>query len=238
MSLVAFGCSITAGQGLEDIYPPNSEGMYAELQVTSKLAWPQLLADLFDCTVNNLGHGGSSNKQILHTILNYNFTQDDIVVICWTHVNRWCLIKTADDIRFRPNGSIYEDDIETLGLWNCSQPLQRRRSWLGTRTKDPITKTATAFYEHIYDDEDMKQEMLRNIQFAKLYLDTKQIKNYHMTLSYDQYTYKWFDTDLLPIDWQKIKDENPYAPDNQHPGSQAHQIVAQEVFKLTQGLST
>lgn len=221
MNLVAFGCSHTQGIGLEDIYPETSK--------ISKLAWPQKLADLIGCTVTNLGKGGASNKQILHRLLNHRFMQDDIAIVCWTHTDRWCIIR--------------DKDIEAFGIWNYGKAKKDAR--FGTMSQeginDPITSIATAFYEHIHDDEDRKQEMHRDIEFAKLYLNSKGIKNYHMTAmnlnNNNIGGYSWFNTKILDVDVQKTKDQNQLASDNHHPGTKAHQIVAEKVFKLTEGLS-
>ena len=76
--------------------------------------------------------------------------------------------------------------------------------------------------------------MLRDIEFARLYLDSKGIKNYHMSVDKDLIIEKnWFKTKILDIDW-KSQDK---APDTVHPGIQTHKIVAQEIFEYTQGLN-
>lgn len=218
MNLVAFGCSQTQGEGLEDIYPEHK---------VSKLAWPQKLADLIGCTVNNLGKGGVSNKQILHTLLNYKFMQNDIAIVCWTHTDRWCIIR--------------DKNIERFGVWNWGKAKKDARIKLSQEgINDPITSTATAFYEHIHDDEDRKQEMHRDIELARLYLDSKGIKNYHMTAMKSPSSiggYSWFNTKILDVDVQEIKDQNQLASDKHHPGTKAHQIVAEKVFELTKGLN-
>jgi len=218
MNLVAFGCSQTQGEGLEDIYPEHK---------ISKLAWPQKLADIVGCTVNNLGKGGVSNKQILHTLLNYKFMQEDIAIVCWTHLDRWCIIR--------------DTDIERFGVWNWSKAKKDARfRFTQAGNDDLITSTATAFYEHIHDDEDRKQEMHRDIELARLYLDSKEIKNYHMTAMKSPSSiggYSWFNTKILDVDVQEIKDKNQLACDKHHPGTKAHQIVAEKVFELTKGLN-
>ena len=179
----------------------------------SKLAWPQQLADLLNCTVTNLGKSGASNKFILYRLLNHKFTQNDIVIVCWSFIDRWCIIR--------------DQAIEEFGIWNTDQKEYRI----------PETKTAKAFYEHIHDDEDRTQEMQRDIEFARLYLDSKGIKNYHMSVCKDLIVEKnWFKTKILDIHWRKIKSQRKKGLDKLHPGIEAHQIVAQKVFELTQGL--
>lgn len=206
MNLVAFGCSFTLGQSLDEY----------ESEKVSKLAWPQKLADAVGCTVDNLAQKGVSNKFILYKILNHKFTQDDIVIVCWSFIDRWCVIQKGD--------------IHHFGLWNTSSG----------RNGLPITKTATAFYEHIHDDEDRIQEMQRDIEFARLYLDSKGIKNYHMSVKKElifNNPKSWFKTKILDVNWKKIKAEQEKGLDGLHPGPKAHQIVAGKVFELTKGLT-
>ena len=221
MNLIAFGCSYTQGCGQEDVYPQPQRYNY-----TSKYAWPQQLADLLGCSVNNLGEGGASNKQILHTLLNYNFTQDDVVVVCWSHIDRWCIIR--------------ENDIEKIGIWNSS--IARKSDfWLQYfcegSLKSSCTETATVFFKYLHNDEDMKQEMHRNILLSKFYLDKKGINNYHMTVGkFYLGKYSWFNTNMLNIDWQKIRKEYGFAKDNHHPGIKANKIVAEKILQQTRGL--
>ena len=73
--LVAFGCSHTYGEGLEDCW--NWETRKAG-PVASKFAWPQILANLLKRECVNLGRRGASNKEILHNIQMFDFEKDDI----------------------------------------------------------------------------------------------------------------------------------------------------------------
>jgi hypothetical protein len=70
--IVAFGCSNTFGTSLPD----------------ATAAWPHVLADLYNCKVDNRGIEGASNLQILWNILQYDFKPGDTVVIMWAIVNR------------------------------------------------------------------------------------------------------------------------------------------------------
>jgi hypothetical protein len=71
--LVTFGCSFTFGSELEY---PNTE------------SWPAVLGNLTNRTVVNNGNPGSSNLEILSSILSYKFRLDDLVVIGWTYCDR------------------------------------------------------------------------------------------------------------------------------------------------------
>jgi hypothetical protein len=82
--LVAFGCSYTYGHGLADCYiDPNKSG-----PSPSKYAWPNLLANMLGLEVVNCSNPGASNIHILWKLLNFEFTDDDLCVIMWTHFGR------------------------------------------------------------------------------------------------------------------------------------------------------
>lgn len=86
--LIAFGCSYTYGEGLDDCWTGEEHGPNP-----SKLAWPSLIADKLNLEVYNHGKPGTSNKHIWYEILNYDFHRDDTVIILWTHFNRSCVIR-------------------------------------------------------------------------------------------------------------------------------------------------
>ena len=82
--LIAFGCSYTYGHGLADCHiEPNLFGLNP-----SKLAWPNLLANMLDLEPVNCSNPGASNIHILWKLLNFDFKDDDLCVIMWTHFGR------------------------------------------------------------------------------------------------------------------------------------------------------
>lgn len=111
MRLVTFGCSNTFGSGLED----------------QTQAWPYVLANELSKEVDNQAVPGASNLQILETILNYNFKQDDLVIVMWTIVNR--------DFIF-PN--------EQIGIWQ-DKPIIK--DWLNTHSEYDLV-TRSWYYIH------------------------------------------------------------------------------------------
>lgn len=78
--LVTFGCSITKGSGLSDVTDNDSHSMWA---------WPKILADKLKLECKNKGHGGASNKQISHDIFTFDFHLTDVVIILWSHCDRY-----------------------------------------------------------------------------------------------------------------------------------------------------
>jgi hypothetical protein len=84
--LVVFGCSLAYGVGLPDCWPDTSK--------PSKMSWTQLVADSMGRKLINKSVPGASNKLIWHTISNFKFDTDDVVIISWTYPNRYALLKT------------------------------------------------------------------------------------------------------------------------------------------------
>lgn len=95
MRLVTFGCSLTYGQFLDN---------------RDTQSWPALLGDKLNVEVINKGWHGSSNKEILYEILNFDFQPTDLCIVLWTNLYRWTIFK--------------EDNILRLGAWqNTKQAL-------------------------------------------------------------------------------------------------------------------
>lgn len=82
--LIAFGCSYTFGHYLPDAVSTHGE--------PSSLAWPSILGKLLGRKTINCGKCGSSNKQILYEIQNFDFSKNDIVTILWTYPQRDCIL--------------------------------------------------------------------------------------------------------------------------------------------------
>lgn len=94
MNLVAFGCSYTYGQGLEDCHIDSSP-FHLPGPRPSSYSWPYLLANLLELDCINLSQSGFSNGAILDQILQHKFNSNDIVCVMWTFKNR--------DVQFQLN---------------------------------------------------------------------------------------------------------------------------------------
>tara|TARA_B110000046_G_scaffold64379_1_gene71871 strand:+ start:25926 stop:26579 length:654 start_codon:yes stop_codon:yes gene_type:complete len=211
--LVAFGCSLTFGESLDDIYPDNN--------TPSKLAWPQVLGDLAGIPVDNQANPGASNKEIAHQILNYNFDPTDIVVVCWSFSDRFCIIRE-------------DKDLLRLGIWHVNP------KYFSLKEKERESQqVSTAFFTHMHDENDMSLNQHYCIHYANLFLNSKKIKNYHLIARNNLIKdHKFFDTPVLTnIDYLQLIIDNPLALDDDHPGKQTHQLLAQEIFRETKGLT-
>jgi hypothetical protein len=102
--LVTFGCSYTYGHGLEDCHiEPKSPG-----PSPSKYAWPNLLGQMLGLDVVNCSNPGASNIHILWKLLNFDFTDDDLCVIMWSHFGR----EPFSNLKY-DSGNIDWDNYET-----------------------------------------------------------------------------------------------------------------------------
>lgn len=102
MRLVSFGCSLTYGAGLEDCFiPPDRPGIHP-----SKKSWPSLIAQELDIECVNQSRIGSSNKEIWHNIISFDFKDHDLVFIMWTYPDRTCILHPK------------KDKSEQIGIWS------------------------------------------------------------------------------------------------------------------------
>ena len=97
MRLIAFGCSLTFGTGLEcsDSKP-------------SEKSWPFLIARELGIECVNQARSGSSNKEIWHNVISFNFQENDIVFIMWSYPERSCILYPKKD-KSKQIGSWSED---------------------------------------------------------------------------------------------------------------------------------
>lgn len=93
--LVSFGCSNTFGDCLPDCDLGPIGWARADLSPRrlagnspSSLAWPKLAADALSIDVVNLAASGSSNFEILNSIMLFDFVAGDIAAVLWTYTNR------------------------------------------------------------------------------------------------------------------------------------------------------
>jgi hypothetical protein len=97
--LVTFGCSFTYGHGLSDCYHQDGrEGSHP-----SRQAWPFVVAKHFNIKIENKATPGASNKEIFHTLRNFEFRKGDCCIVLWSFVNRHC--------------TIYKNSLDRYGLW-------------------------------------------------------------------------------------------------------------------------
>jgi hypothetical protein len=201
--LVAFGCSYTWGQGLEDC-PIGSS-------TPSMFAWPTILANTLNLEVVNKGAAGSSNLEILLRILNGDFKQTDIVIVLWTWSHR-DLIFTTDYIT---NSWKYKKISNTC--------FKRITPWLDENTGSTDFKE----FLKIHSAHDLAIKSCLHIHHAIMYLDSLGIKHYHFIIE------NLVTPDFIKLNANHINFDfsNPidFANDNLHPGIESQNQIAKQI---------
>lgn len=175
MKLVTFGCSLTVGYGLDDV------GINPK--VCSQFSWPSKLGKLLHCNVDNQGVSGASNKEIHWNVLNYNFEKSDIVVILWSHKDRWC---------------IHNENIEQVNAWNKDRTSKMFFKFLHT-DKDMSIDLHTRIHSvhnyldkqniknfHAYADNDYKEHFTW-FDIKTLDVDMGKIRRTYPKAKYDHH---------------------------------------------------
>jgi len=197
--LITFGDSFTYGHHLVD---------------NNTQAWPAVLGTIMNLPVVNVAQPGSSNVEILAEILNFEFKDNDLVIIGWTFVERDIVFK-KEFFRIGEGKPVYHGGNHRLQAWN----------------DDPMSKQ----WLNIYTDYDMSIKSGLHIHHAELYLDSLALKQYHF-LSHMQSCNPFENTPT----WIKepkslIKhlmfDKIDLATDNSHPGAKSHSLLAEKLHE-------
>jgi len=193
--LVTFGCSLTYGTALEN--PRDS--------------WPMQLATKWNLGLVNMGKPGSSAKRIWWDILNFKFMKTDTVVVMWTHMDRWCVLK--DD-----NNHIEWDIPGKIRLF----PKRKQPSPLSE-------KTAEVYYKYLHDDFDMLTQYLCYVNQAHEHMKPLVENQYHLRASEPDKTLPFNRVEFLDVDFTEIRDSCPTATDDQHPGKEAYTELVRQI---------
>jgi hypothetical protein len=147
--LVTFGCSFTYGQGLPGCKIGNNTTKVAS--TPSEYAWPVNLSKLLDIKVINKGVPGASNLEILFHILNFDFKQDDIVVIMWSFPDRDLYFNSVKGLKpFKQLGNwlLNRNKYEEEWLKNLSFKDNCVKSWLHIHHADLYLQSLSLKYIH------------------------------------------------------------------------------------------
>ncbi len=178
--LIAFGCSYTFGHSLEDCYLGNGRPGV----VASKLAWPELLAQKLERRCVNLSQSGSSNLEILQEVLNFNFQEDDLVIVQWSFKNR--------DGIFHPTRKLIQvgpwEEYENLREWTkVHTPYDlKMRSLLQMHHAHTYLKSLNLKFNFLgIEEQEHGPKWFKDIEFLKTNFNDVQDKfpkaldNYH-----------------------------------------------------------
>tara|TARA_Y100000385_G_C12977839_1_gene587011 strand:+ start:435 stop:1097 length:663 start_codon:yes stop_codon:yes gene_type:complete len=217
MRLVTFGCSNTFGSFLPDTMDAPDVSLEP-----SKYAWPAVLSNKLGIECVNKGIGGVSNKLISYVLHNTTLYPTDIVVILWTYVDRWTIIKSD-------TGVMTEDDLQKYGPCSFIPKHHNIAGWSNSRE-------SKSYYRYIYNETDHILDTNYRIDYANLYLNNKGIKNYHAACSSKE-SHDWTSSDntnnhplLLAINYGELQTIDK-AADNVHPGIKSHSAIADAFYK-------
>jgi len=194
--LVVFGCSFTYGYGLPDCFESGNPS-----STPSKLAWPNFLGKELDLEVVNLSKTGSSNLQILNTILNTEIRKDDLVIVQWSFSQRSMLF-----------GEPYNSEI---GSWVDTETS--KYFYLAHDDFDLLNQT----FLHIHHaDLHLKSVCNSFIHFMISY-----DKSYRKYIGNKP---EWFNVKCNPITFYIDPDDKGL--DNSHPGQENQKLVANYIL--------
>ncbi|SRR6056297_1594173 len=204
--LVAFGCSHTFGVGL-----PDSE--YCKKRDTSfkpsQLSWAGHVAKTMNRELVNKGWPGGSNKRIWHSIVNFDYHDDDLVIIQWSHFQRFVFFFPELEEKIHPN-------YRRINLHMVGKSI----------FKDKCLPHDNIFYEHFYCPYDLQVDMLLRIQAAQDFFDKRNIRYYQIPFLYSS-NWKWakehkwwYPKNNIDLYFDEYRNEYPTALDNRHLGEQ------------------
>ena len=106
--LVTFGCSHTAGSGLE----------------FKEQSWTHVLSEKLGLSLVNTAIHGNSIKSICYTFNNFKFQPNDTVIICWAVASRYSVIYEDNILNILPNCTLLVNKSGNV-LHNNTKVLQK-----------------------------------------------------------------------------------------------------------------
>lgn len=150
--LFAFGCSMTRGDALDDIWDHELKQTNPDAG-PSKFAWPQVLADNMNLECVNLGVSGSSNKHIWYNIVTTKMSPGDKIFVQWTSPNRWCVIDT---------------EVKLINAFRI-------------QSDHKYSQESDAFYHNLYSEIDMDWDLNLRMSHADYHARSLGVEIYHLT---------------------------------------------------------
>lgn len=201
--LITFGCSYTYGKGLEDCQDWPLFGKSMHRSKPSQLGWAKQLSDKLGTELTNKSYPGASNLEILYEVSQFDFKQDDIVVIMWSHYLREMLFTRFFKIPFFRR---------RIGAWK-NTGLSRK--WVEQMSERDYSMRSWLYMQHV-----------------SLLLNSKNIKYIHYPAApheLNEYPFPNIQVDNLYMDGIEWVDD---ALDNSHPGPVTNTKLAEKIFKI------
>lgn len=212
--LYAFGCSNTVGEWLPDTLEERNGELRCWLDCKpSQYAWPAVLAEKMQLKCVNLGVPGNSNKNIWKNVVDTNINCEDTVVILWTFYSRTCVFQDDDTVKRIMVHDIDRKDIEP-----------------------DVKHLIKTYFKNFYTDKNAVYESYMYASWVKMFLDNKNIKNYHFSCHLTHNRSIELEDPGAP-DWScvkfpdiKFKGIGEAALDGMHPGILSHKQMAMDMF--------
>lgn len=210
--LITFGCSYTYGMGLPDCYDvvTGKEG-----NVPSQQGWPSIVADVLNLIIINKGQCGASNLEILYEILNFDFEDNDTVVVMWTHHNRDLIFS-----KFK-----FQNLFKGCKLSQFTKSFRQLSVW----QKD----TVAINWQQRLNEYDYIQKSWIYVNHADLYLKSKNVKYIHYPATPEQFLNNT--TLLKNIDLSNFYLYGFVVVDkglDSHPGIESNRQTAKNIIKI------
>jgi hypothetical protein len=197
--LITFGCSVPFGQGLSDCL--NTSLLDIHKLTPSQYGWPALLGSQLGIPVINKSWPAASNMEILYNILEFEYQENDIVVIMWANYLRDVYITSLFKFPFFRR---------RLGVWKNTALA---RKWIDNMSEQDYIKKSWIYIHH-----------------AGLHLRNKNVKYIHYPaypLELDKHRLTFLDIEHYYSDGAVYED---FALDGSHPGPKSHKIMADKIF--------
>lgn len=168
--LIAFGCSAITGMCLPDVYPKNER--------ISAYAWPNTLAQRMGIECVNLGIPGNSCINMLRQILNFEFKENDIVIIVWPSFTREDIYNDKDSVTAI---TASRNHRQWLSVYN--NYALNIRNWLHIHHADCFLKTKPVTVLHHVRDTTLDKPdeiVIDNYEVGELEYKDYALDNFHM----------------------------------------------------------
>jgi len=201
--VIAFGCSLTYGDGLSDCSVIKNGKYLCHGNKPSRYSWPNLVAKKLGVDCENHAAPGSSNKQIALTILGCSFEENDTVLINWSFVERYCIVD-----------------------------LNHHYKQISPSIKNNFSTYYTKFHLKFGNNYNSMIDSLLQITAADSHLKKFTKNVYHYLTDDSQYNDlpAWFKVDITGKSFKTLYSKS-LGLDNSHPGHDGHKAFAKVVLK-------
>jgi hypothetical protein len=201
--LITFGCSYTYGTGLIDCQDKKIFSFSKHNSKPSNIGWAAQLNEKLGTSLINKSFPGASNFEILYEVLQFDYEENDVIVIMWSHYLR--------DLFFTKFFKI-PSLRRRLGLWKTTG---LSRKWVEQMSQRDYIMKSWIYMQH-----------------ADLYLKDKKIKYIHypsVPKELNEFEVPQIHIDNLHMDGIDWLD---FAEDGSHPGILTNTNLADKIFNI------